>query len=116
MKSPRQRTLYRLTRWGEEALADWVSDAGVRSIEIRDEMLVRLFFSDVVEPERRVQLARSMAARHRAQASDLRGKGAVHASKLPESPMHQEVLRLGIDLHDFLADWYERSAERLTRD
>src|SRR5438105_15210509 len=57
----RQRTLYRLTRLGEEALADWVSDLDQRSCEIRDEMLVRLFFSGVVEPETRVQLARNMA-------------------------------------------------------
>jgi len=33
----RHRTLYRLTRAGEEALADWVSDAGIRPIELRDE-------------------------------------------------------------------------------
>src|SRR5215467_15123376 len=45
----RPRTLYRITPVGAEALADWVADTSVRPCEIRDEMLVRLFFSDAVE-------------------------------------------------------------------
>jgi PadR family transcriptional regulator, regulatory protein AphA len=110
----RQRTLYRLTRLGEEALADWVSDAGIRPCEIRDEMLVRLFFSDAVEPEKRVELAHNMAARHRAQASGLRKYDQV--AKHRENPMHEEVLRFGVDLHEFLTGWYERLAERLEDD
>ncbi len=109
----RQRTLYRLTRLGEDALADWVSDTGLRSCEIRDEMLVRLFFSDAVEREKRVELARSMAARHRAQASGLRRQSEGRPSKQCENPMHEEVLGFGIDLHEFLAGWYERLAARL---
>ena len=108
----RQRTLYRLTRLGEEALADWVSDTGTRPCELRDEMLVRLFFSDAVEPEKRVELARNMAARHRALAGGLRKQGEkLHARR--ENRMHDEVLRFGIDLHEFMTDWYERLVARL---
>src|SRR5215469_9706703 len=109
----RQRTVYRLTRLGEEALADWVSDAGTRPCEIRDEMLVRLFFSDAVELEKRAELARNMAARHRAQASGLRKQGEKLHAKHREHPMHGEVLRFGIDLHEFMTDWYERLTARL---
>lgn len=102
--------LYRLTPFGEEALADWVSDTCVRPIEIRDEMLVRLFFSDAVEVERRVELARNMAARHRAQANGLHKQGR---PTRPEHPMHEEVRRCGIELHEFLSGWYERLAAGL---
>lgn len=109
----RQRTLYRLTRTGEEALADWVSDTSIRGCEIRDEMLVRLFFSDAVELERRVELARKMAARHRAQADGLRRKGETLRGKPHENPMHEEVLRFGIDLHEFMSGWYLRLADQL---
>jgi len=108
----RQRTLYRLTRLGEEALADWVADTGTRPCEIRDEMLVRLFFSDAVEREKRVELARNMAARHRASATALRSKREVLPEKR-DHPLHTEVLGFGIDLHDFMTDWYERLAARL---
>jgi PadR family transcriptional regulator, regulatory protein AphA len=108
----RQRTLYRLTRLGEEALADWVSDTGTRPCEIRDEMLVRLFFSDAVEREKRVELAGNMAARHRAQASGLR-KQSEGKPAHRENAMHDEVLQFGIDLHEHLADWYARLAARL---
>jgi PadR family transcriptional regulator AphA len=108
----RQRTLYRLTRQGEAALSDWVSDTSARSCEIRDEMLVRLFFSDAVELGTRVELARGMAARHQAQAGGLvsQSKGGPERH---ESPMHGEVLRFGIDLHEFLAGWHDRLASRL---
>jgi DNA-binding PadR family transcriptional regulator len=109
----RQRTLYRVTRLGEDALADWVSDTGTRPCEIRDEMMVRLFFSDVVEVGTRVELARNMAARHRASADTLCRQGEARRQRLRENPMHEEVLRFGIDLHEHLAGWYERLAARL---
>ena len=108
----RQRTVYRLTRMGEEALADWVSDTSIRPMEIRDEMLVRLFFSDAVELERQLELTRNMAARHRAQADGLRKQSAGKPHGTSENPMHGEVLRFGIELHDFMSSWYGRLAER----
>ncbi len=112
----RQRTLYRLTRLGEEALADWVSDFAVRPCEIRDEMLVRLFFSDVLEPQRRAELARAMAGRHQAHSDSLRAQGEKWRGRTPENPMHEEVLQFGVELHGWLAGWYTRLAERMTEE
>jgi|SRR5215472_9182480 len=109
----RQRTLYRLTRMGDEALADWVSDASLRPCEFRDEMLVRLFFSDAVELDKRVELARNMAGRHQAQADGLCRQGESRRQKTKENPMHEVVLRFGIELHGFMSEWYERLAEQL---
>jgi len=109
----RQRTLYRLTRLGEEALADWVADTATRPCEIRDEMLVRLFFSEAVGRDTRVDLARNMAARHRALASGLCKKDEMLEATPAEPSMRREVLRFGIELHEFMTDWYERLAARL---
>ncbi len=109
----RHRTLYRLTRLGEEALADWVSDTSLRPCEIRDEMLVRLFFSDAVELDKRVELARNMAGRHRAQSDGLMKQGEAIRQRAHQNQMHEEVLRFGIELHGFLSDWYERLASNL---
>src|SRR5215471_13562935 len=83
----RQRTLYRLTRLGEEALADWVSDIETRPCEFRDEMLIRLFFSDAVAAETRIELARNMAARHRAAAGGLCKQGESRQERFREHPM-----------------------------
>jgi PadR family transcriptional regulator AphA len=112
----RQRTLYRLTRSGEEALEEWASDTQIRSCELRDEMLLRLFFSDAVAPEKRVELARSMAARHRALADGLSRKGQELKAKEGVGSMHVEVLRFGIELHEHMADWYDGLAGRLEGD
>lgn len=112
----RQRTLYRLTPLGADALAGWVSDTSSRSCELRDEMLVRLFFSDAVEPRTRSELAHNMADRHRALADDLRRKEG-HMGSTPEKcGMHREVLHFGIELHDFMAGWYDRLVDRLEED
>jgi DNA-binding PadR family transcriptional regulator len=112
----RQRTLYRLTRLGEEALETWVSDTQVRPCELRDEMLLRLFFSDSVALSKRVELARSMAARHRALADGLCRKEPELKAKERDSSMHMEVLRFGIELHEHMANWYDGLAGRLEGD
>ena len=47
-RGSRQRTLHQLTDTGAEALTDWISDSKVAPVELRDEMLLKLFFSDTV--------------------------------------------------------------------
>src|SRR2546427_3467603 len=56
----RQRNLYRITDAGREALAFWVADATRSPREGRDEMLLKLFFSDAVGREDRRTLAGAM--------------------------------------------------------
>jgi PadR family transcriptional regulator AphA len=110
---PRHRTVWRITPAGREALEEWVDDPADHPLELRDGMLVRLFFSDVAGPETRLELARRLAARHRATRDGLEGKRRQLAAVPGEAPMHQEVLRLGVDLNDFLTGWYEDLARRL---
>jgi PadR family transcriptional regulator AphA len=46
-----KRTVYELTPKGEEALREWLTDREDVIFEIRDESLLRLFFSDVLTHE-----------------------------------------------------------------
>src|SRR5260370_5216482 len=47
-KGTRQRTLYHLTAKGKQTLHTWVSNPAIQSLEIRDEMLLKLFFADAM--------------------------------------------------------------------
>ena len=110
-RGSRQRTLHQLTDTGREALNDWVSDSTVSPVELRDEMLLKLFFSDSVAKDERIELARNMARRHRDAASGL----AAQKPPQPDTPcpMRLEVLRFGIGLHTWCADFYTQLADRL---
>lgn len=108
----RKRTLYRVTDLGLEALADWVSDPETPPQELRDELLVRLFFSDAADQETRVQLAKRGVERHRALVAAMRKK-AEGAESAAWQPMHRELLDLGIAYHTFMGDWFDHLGERL---
>jgi DNA-binding PadR family transcriptional regulator len=110
-RGSRQRTLHQLTDAGAEALTDWISDSKVAPVELRDEMLLKLFFSDAVAKPERIALAHNMARRHREAA------GGLAAQEPPQldtpCPMRLEVLRFGIGLHTWCADFYTELANRL---
>ncbi len=110
---PRHRTVWRITPAGREALEAWVNDPTEHPVELRDGMLVRLFFSDAVGPTARLELARRLAARHRAKRDQLAGVCQQLAADPSRPRMHREVLRLGVEFHDFLARWYEGLTARL---
>jgi len=111
-RGSRQRTLHQLTETGTEALSDWLSDSTVTPVELRDEMLLKLFFSDSVGKEEQIQLARNMARRHREAASGLATQAPPHLDK--PCPMRMEVLQFGIGLHSWCADFYDNLADRLS--
>ena len=113
-RGSRQRTLHQLTGTGTEALTDWISDSKVSPVELRDEMLLKLFFSDTVGKEARIELARSMARRHRDAAGGLASQEPPHL-EVP-CPMRLEVLRFGIGLHTWCADFYTQLADRLDKE
>jgi DNA-binding PadR family transcriptional regulator len=109
----RQRNVYRITDAGREALALWVGDATRSPCEIRDEMLLKIYFSDAVGREDQRALLDAAGARHRDMAAELRATGEKFKEKRARElkrdlPMHPEVLRFGIELHTWLADWYAR--------
>jgi len=102
----RQRTVYRLTAAGRDVLHTWLGQQSATTQEIRDEMLLRLFFSDQVAPEQTAALLEAMVERHRRAAASLTEYRPTAAEHGPG--MKLTVLDFGVDFHLFLADWFGR--------
>jgi DNA-binding PadR family transcriptional regulator len=102
----RQRTVYRLTRAGRHELRRW-HELPPEIFEYRDEGLLKLFFSDSVDPERAAEIARQLAERATEVGDELR---EVEAHVEGKDPGGYTVLRFGIAFNDFIADWFERQA------
>ena len=47
-RGQRRRRTYAMTAAGRRALAQWLTDAGAAPLEIRDPLMLRLFFADVL--------------------------------------------------------------------
>ena len=96
---------YSLTKSGVEALGDWASMTQEVPVEIRDEMLLRLFFADQLTPAERASLLHNMAGRHEKLAEQLRAK--------PEQTnCRGDVRDFGIAFHEFSAGYFTKLAER----
>ena len=65
----RRRRHYELTEAGRERLEEWLAESVASPNEIRDLALLKLFFSELTEPEAVQALAAEQAAAHRAKAA-----------------------------------------------
>jgi len=108
------RTFYELTPKGEEALRNWLTDGENTLYEIRDEGLLRLFFSDVLSREdvlanlrTQQQLFELVLARFR--EIEVLARGDVEDGL--EYPYL--VLRYGLDFITWARDWYAEIERRL---
>ena len=107
----RARTVYELTPRGESALRDWLASDAEPTYELRDEGMLKLFFSDSA-PERRIANVRAMRARQERKLAELReleGKtGEWHTGP-------RMTLEMGIAYAQFMADWCAETERRLAR-
>jgi DNA-binding PadR family transcriptional regulator len=105
----RARTLYELTEAGERALDEWLSSDDEPLYELRDEGMLRLFFSDAL-PEQRIEVIRAMRERQERKLARLE---AIHsdATGMPTGPLM--TLELGLDLTRRFIDWCEAAERRL---
>ena len=110
-RGTRQRTLYHLTAKGRQTLRTWVTNPAVMALEIRDEMLLKLFFADAMSRKETVRHLEAMRSRHQHVASGLREHEPMAAAQ-PHRMKH-EVMKFGIALHEWCADWYGRLAKDL---
>jgi PadR family transcriptional regulator AphA len=115
----RQRTVYRLTAAGRRAARAWIARPP-EVFETRDEGLLELFFAGSIEPARTGEIARERAATSRAKAAELRSIAeAVEETGRPDGPEAQPdggslmVLRYGIEMNEWTAEWFERAADDL---
>jgi DNA-binding PadR family transcriptional regulator len=105
----RARTVYVLTDTGQEALMGWLSSDRELTYELRDEGMLKLFFSDAA-PEFRLQNIRAMRALYERKHAQLH---ALHrdAAGMPAGPAL--TLEMGIELTGRLIEWCEVVEERL---
>jgi len=109
-----KRTVYELTPKGEEALQEWLTDRESVIFEIRDESLLRLFFSDVLSPDdvlanlrMQQQIFELVLERFREIQVVARG-GVEDGFDYPYL-----VLRYGVDFITWARDWYADVERRI---
>jgi PadR family transcriptional regulator, regulatory protein AphA len=118
----RQRTVYKLTAKGKRAAREWINSAP-EVFELRDEGLLELFFAGSIDPARTAEIARERAIRATETASVLRGiEEMVKAEERDGGPEYRPdpgsltVLRYGIEMNEWAAEWFERAARDLERE
>jgi DNA-binding PadR family transcriptional regulator len=110
-----KRTAYRLTGAGQRALHDWLADPGAQLFELRDEALLKVFFGDLLTDAellanvraRREWCEQVLALFREIDEMPVRGWGD------RRSPT--EALHYGLELMEWMRDWYARKERALTR-
>ena len=98
----RQKRPYRLTAAGEEALDAWLGSDEPLVHEMRDEGLLKLFFSDGLPLDERLAIVAALRARHEEKAAKLRSIEPF-ASRRGGGPY--ATLRYGLASAEFSARW-----------
>ena len=109
----RARTVYTLTPAGEAALSDWLEPEGEPQFEVRDEGMLRLFFSDFGTPEQRIGNLQAMRDSHRRVLTQLEALDE-HEDAMPAGP--HLTLELGLGLHRWFVEWCEETERRLVQE
>ena len=102
----RRRTRYTLTPAGRARLREWLLDESA-GYELRDEGLLKLFFSRVLDPGEELEVLRALRADREAVLDQLRGIERLGVARLSAAL----VLDYGIRNHEWMVDWC-REAER----
>ena len=109
-RGERGRRVYKLTKAGREALAEWLLGPTV-TIELRDESLLRLFFADALPHEQALLLLEGRKRGHEEYLETLR---AIDARPGEDPPFVDLVLRWGIAFNEWGAQWCEEQLKRLS--
>ena len=107
----RARTVYNVTDAGRGALESWLGSSEPLSYELRDEGMLKLFFSDLTDPEHRLDNVRAMRA---LQDRKLEQLEALHAKAGEMRPGPRMTLELGIGMTEWLIDWCVQTERRLS--
>jgi DNA-binding PadR family transcriptional regulator len=105
----RARTVYELTDAGAEALRGWLGSDAELAYELRDEGMLKLFFSDVA-PEARIENIRAMRALYERKRDQLAALEA-NAGEIPTGP--SLTLQIGLGVTNWLIDWCNATERRL---
>jgi DNA-binding PadR family transcriptional regulator len=109
----RARTVFELTDTGRVALQDWLRSDLAPLHEVRDEGMLKLFFSDSAGPQLRIDNIRAMRERSERKLAQLR-ELEPHASSGPKGPYL--TLQLGIRTQECVIDWCRTTEQALTEE
>jgi PadR family transcriptional regulator, regulatory protein AphA len=105
----RGRRTYKLTEAGREALRAWLLGS-TTTVELRDESLLRLFFSDNLPREQALVLLEGRRRGHEEYLEVLR---AIDARPGTDPEFVDLVLRWGIEFNEWGAKWCQEQLKRL---
>jgi PadR family transcriptional regulator AphA len=105
----RKRTVYRITPSGRRELRAWLREPP-RTFEMRDEGLLKLFFADALPPQEAVNTLRGMRQHRLDVLEHLR---QIEPKAIAAGGFPLMVLRGGIELNQWSADWCERMEKQL---
>ena len=108
----RARTVYELTDAGQAALLAWLGSGEEPLYELRDEGMLKLFFSDSL-PDSRGDIIRAMRDRHERKLAHLRALEPF-ASQGPTGSYL--TLQMGIGSTEWIIEWCEATERRLAAD
>jgi DNA-binding PadR family transcriptional regulator len=109
-----KRTVYELTAKGEEALRGWLTDREDVIFEIRDESLLRLFFSDVLSQEDVLANLRMQQRLFELVLEQFREIEVVARGGVEDGLDYPYlVLRYGLDFITWARDWYAEIERRI---
>jgi PadR family transcriptional regulator AphA len=108
----RKRTVYTLTAAGRKELRRWL-ERPPETFELRDEGLLKLFFSGGSGPE---SAAVALAAKRRHHEEKLDQLRAIEPLARDSSdPFPYLVLRYGVELSEWTIEWCKRAERELSR-
>ena len=110
-RGDRKRSVYAITADGEAELKDWLRQPP-ETAEMREEGLLKLFFSGVLPHAEAVETLRVMRERRLELIERLRSMEPKKLEK-EEDPFPLMVLRAGIEFNQWFADWCERMEAQL---
>jgi DNA-binding PadR family transcriptional regulator len=102
----RPRTVYELREAGRAALEDWLLSEANLVGEMRDEGMLKLFFSDLAGPEQQRQILRQMADTYRRKLDVL-------CQLAPARSGPGLTLELGQGVTRWMLEWCEQAERRL---
>lgn len=108
----RKRTHYKITADGRGELKDWLRRPP-ETAEMREEGLLKLFFSGVLKPAEAVETLRTMRSRRLELVERLRSLEPEKVEANLEDPYPLMVLRSGIEFNEWFADWCKRMEAQL---
>jgi PadR family transcriptional regulator, regulatory protein AphA len=113
-RGERKRTVYAITADGKAALRAWLRKPP-ETVEMREEGLLKLFFSGVLPPEEAIATLRAMREHRTGVAGQLRAIEPKAQEKIETSddPYPLMVLQAGVEFNEWFADWCERMEVRL---